>query len=592
MLPLVVLVVCTITIAQGGPIAQTEYGPVEGVEKSSGVKVFHGIPFAAPPVKDLRWKPARAPQSWSTPIPAVQSTRCPQFDIVRALHLGKEDCLHLSVYTPSQCTRETPCPVMQWIYGGAWEFGSNSFGGAYDGENLALKHGVVVVAANYRLDALGWIALAELGAEDPDSAYGNYGLRDQTFALQWTQRNVLNFGGDKNMVTIFGQSAGGFSVCQHLVSPESNGLFSHAIMQSGSCDGPWLIFDGDNAKRFGSYYADAVGCPAGNGTGAARLECLRRLPVALIMEPYINWFCPFPRPNDPYCNATALPATGGDGWTQPRTAAAPWPAILPACAPVIVWAAVTDGTRVGLPDMPLRLIQQGKINRSPTGAPLRVMMGTTQDEFALFVAIVSVVPGISLPIDSSSVRGLTKRIADYHPHWGNSTQEKILAHYPSQHYAHEAYRTVVMGTDVFFRCPTRQAARALTAAGVHVYLYHFDYKFPTYIDPASRVCELDSEIVCGVYHSSEIKYAFGNEGTSATPEQQRVGTAMSWYWAHFAKTGTPNGQSVSAGAVQPPQWPLYDTASDQHMNLNADPSVGTHLAKSSCDFFDRLPPYV
>ena len=107
---------------------------------------------------------------------------------------------------------------------------------------------MVVVAANYRLDVLGWLAMEELRKEDDEDAYGNYGLQDQRFAMQWTQRNIAAFGGDPNMVTIFGESAGGYSVCQHIVSPASDRLFSQAIVESGDCDGPWMVLDGHDAK--------------------------------------------------------------------------------------------------------------------------------------------------------------------------------------------------------------------------------------------------------------------------------------------------------------------------------------------------------
>jgi carboxylesterase type B len=146
---------------------------------------------------------------------------------------------------------------MQWIYGGAWIVGSNEDNNM---RYISSTNKVVVVAANYRLDLFGWIALQELEDEDEHNSYGNYGLRDQGFAMEWTQRNIHLFGGDKNKVTIFGESAGGFSVCQHLVRPASNGLFSHAIMESGDCDGPWLLVEGAQAKTWGKEYAKYVGC--------------------------------------------------------------------------------------------------------------------------------------------------------------------------------------------------------------------------------------------------------------------------------------------------------------------------------------------
>ena len=272
------------------PNVQTDSGPVVGNPPVAGVTVFHGIPFAAPPVGDKRWGTTAPPTPWTKPVDATKpAAECPQLDVFRWEHLGNEDCLYLSVYVPDGCTAASPCPVMQWVHGGAWILGNNFANGSYDGTPLAQK-GVVVVAANYRLDVLGWLALEELQQEAADGAFGNYGMHDQRFAFQWTQRNVLQFGGDPDQVTIFGESAGGFSVCQHLASPASNGLFSRAIVESGDCDGPWLLQAGADAKRFGDSVATAAGCPkdAADATSGARLACLRKLKVRQIMDPYVD----------------------------------------------------------------------------------------------------------------------------------------------------------------------------------------------------------------------------------------------------------------------------------------------------------------
>ena len=226
------------------PRVQTSTGELEG-RVYDGCRVFRGVPFGESPTGELRWRPPRAKAPWHGVRQATEpAAECPQLDILRGIHFGSEDCLYLSVYSPPQCTKESPCATMFWIYGGAWTIGGNGEFGLYTGEHLAMKHGVVVVSANYRLDVLGWLALGELADEDEAGAYANYGLMDQRLGMQWTRENAAAFGGDPEQVTIFGESAGGFSVCQHITSPDSNGLFSRAIMESGGCDGPFLIQDG------------------------------------------------------------------------------------------------------------------------------------------------------------------------------------------------------------------------------------------------------------------------------------------------------------------------------------------------------------
>eukprot|EP01047_Picozoa_sp_COSAG01_P063688 COSAG01_NODE_8299_length_2839_cov_1.814599_1_plen_314_part_00 len=298
---------CALALVDGAdwarrPIVHTSSGQVEG-RVVDGCHVFRGVPFANAPTGPRRWRPPQPRASWggvrSALLPAEQ---CPQLDILRGMRFGSEDCLYLSVYQPAGCNSSNPCPVMFWIYGGAWTIGGNGEFGLYTGEHLARKHGVVVIAPNYRLDVLGWLALEEL-RDERTGQYGNYGLLDQRLAMRWTQDNARAFGGNPTLVTLFGESAGGFSVCQHITSPASDRLFTRAIVESGDCDGPWLIQDGVNAKAFGDTYARLVGCPPGPG----RADCLRAKPTTKLMEPYTSWLCPpgVPRRHDPWyagCN--------------------------------------------------------------------------------------------------------------------------------------------------------------------------------------------------------------------------------------------------------------------------------------------------
>ncbi|HEX3663565.1 MAG TPA: carboxylesterase/lipase family protein [Acidobacteriaceae bacterium] len=216
---------------------KTDKGKVQGKLSDDGqVRIFLGIPFAAPPVGPLRWNPPQPDAKWKGVREATQfGDRCMQPDIFHDMHFrdpgDSEDCLTLNVWTPAK-GKHAKLPVMVWIFGGGFVAGGTSEP-RQDGTHLAHK-GVVVVSMNYRLGLFGFLALPGLAGESPQHATGNYGLMDQTEALQWVKRNISAFGGDPGNVTIFGESAGSFSVSAQMASPLAQGLFVHAIGESGA----------------------------------------------------------------------------------------------------------------------------------------------------------------------------------------------------------------------------------------------------------------------------------------------------------------------------------------------------------------------
>lgn len=525
-------------------------------------------------------------------------------------------------------TEATPCPVMQWVHGGAWILGSN---GEYDGDNLASKHSVVFVAANYRLDSLGWLALEELQNETEDASFGNYGLLDQQMALKWTQDNIRKFGGDPNKVTVFGESAGGFAVCQHLTAPGSNGLFSRAIVQSGDCDGPWLVLAGKNAKRFGDELTTELGCPK-VASAAARVACLRGKTVSQILDPYIRWLCPIPEPNNVWCNKTRRVSHAVDDGSNlvhaaPQAAAAaaapflsafnrknrdrshrffantsssnglsgkkkkkrktekPWPTPRPPLAPIGGFVAVVDG--VVLPDTPLRMIKQGKINTSPSGEKLQVIIGTNRDEMALFMIALGIIldgKQVELPVTNFDLELMAEHMVAYHDNWENATTvAAVLKAYPVAEFATPTVRAIKATTDAIFRCGSRRSARALSEQGIVTYLYSFEFESDSYKDPASPGCTATAGLGCGVYHSAEIKYAFDNYAGD-DPNGYTMASIMSEMWTHFAKHGTPN-----VPGSQWATWPEYQKETDLSIKLLQLPRLESGLAKAGCDFWDQLP---
>jgi para-nitrobenzyl esterase len=247
-------------------------GDVQGLAVD-GVCEFLGIPYAAPPVGDLRWQPPRDASHWQQPLQATKfANTCAQPQRgVFAAPSDTEDCLYLNVFTPK--TAPDPAarqPVMVWFHGGGLFSGESN---DYDGTKLARRGNVVVVTINYRVGALGFFSHPAINAEG--HPYANYGIMDQQFALQWVKRNIAAFGGDPGYVTIFGQSGGGTAVMSNLVSPLSKGLFHRAINQSGTRIGvtpPAMML------KLGEEFAAEAGCTD------QRAKCLRSLTVQQVLE--------------------------------------------------------------------------------------------------------------------------------------------------------------------------------------------------------------------------------------------------------------------------------------------------------------------
>ena len=244
---------------------------------ADGVNAFKGVPFAAPPVGQLRW---RAPQ----PVVPWQGVKTAQAYAPACAQTAawipdpkSEDCLYLNVWAPAQAQK---LPVIVWIHGGGYYGGTGAQPG-YDGGNLA-RRGVVVVTINYRLGIFGFFAHPELTAESPDKASGNQGMEDQVAALRWVRQNIAAFGGDPARVTIMGESAGGESVAVLVASPLAKGLFQRAISQSGNFAMP---IDASENALFDRTAAEQAGVAFTRAVGAKRLADLRALPVAALQKP-------------------------------------------------------------------------------------------------------------------------------------------------------------------------------------------------------------------------------------------------------------------------------------------------------------------
>jgi para-nitrobenzyl esterase len=274
LIPMFVVFFTVLGIAQQPSPVKVDGGILQG-KTEDGLTVYKGIPFAAPPVGDLRWRAPQPAAIWEgikqvtdfAPGP-IQGGNPPS---------GKsEDCLYLNVWTPVISAKDK-IPVLVWIYGGGFGAGATSEAN-YSGENLA-KKGVVLVSIAYRVGQLGFFVHPELSAENPNHVSGNYGLLDMITGLQWVKKNIAAFGGDPNKVTIFGESAGGIAVSMLCASPLAKGLFQGAISQSGGNFGPPrpTTFPGENQKRLAD--AERAGEAYLKSAGVSSIAELRKLPA-------------------------------------------------------------------------------------------------------------------------------------------------------------------------------------------------------------------------------------------------------------------------------------------------------------------------
>ena len=313
-------------------VVDTSAGAVRGtagVSDGRGFRTFQGIPYAASPAGERRWQPPAEPPRWDGVRDATgPGLRCVQDTRVDPDY-GRptgEDCLNLTVWSPQGARPADPRPVMVWIHGGGFLNGSSDI---YDARWLATRGDIVVVTVNYRLGALGFLAHPALAGPH---AGGNYGLADQQASLRWVRENIAAFGGDPARVTIAGESAGAMSVCDHLVAPESAGLFRAAILQSGPCQAQAGL---PEARRVSLDYAAGVGCP----DPATARECLLGLPADRL--------------------------EGGPGYAR-------------------LGGVMLSGPVTGTPRLP---VPPATVADRPPTAPVPVLIGSTADEYTLFAAL-------------------------------------------------------------------------------------------------------------------------------------------------------------------------------------------------------------
>ncbi|WP_335998587.1 carboxylesterase/lipase family protein [Halorientalis halophila] len=486
-----------------GPEVETESGTVEG-EDEGDYHAFRGVPYAHQPVGERRFRPPE------TPAPSWEGTRdatdfgplAPQPVLATSFlgvdvgkFVGEEDgCLNCNVWAPADADPGEK-PVMFWIHGGAFNFGSNRFPGG----NLAATGDVVVVAVNYRLNALGFFAHPEITAENP-SAPANAGYLDVRAGLEWVQRNVEAFGGDPDNVTIFGESAGGHAVLTLLTDPETEGLFHRAISQSGPITDP--LYSLSELEARGAEAAEELGCADGDA-----LACLREQDPESLAEAY---------------GVSGALAVGGD----------PDPDLPGVAQPGLVFG--VDGEVV--PEHPATRIANGDFHDVP------VIAGGNADEYQFFLEFAGDTVPESATAYDDWLDAAYGRFAD-----------RVRDAYPADAYDSLETAYVDLLSDEFFLCSDAAVVDAVRDHGGTAYRYVFD-------DTPTIPVTLLSEDP-GAYHTAELSYVFGQTVTQQGlptgimgPGDWKLRDRMQAYWSNFAESGDPNGSSGS----DLPAWPAVD----------------------------------
>jgi para-nitrobenzyl esterase len=458
-------------------VVATESGPVRGIA-AAGARRFLGIPYAAAPVGALRWRAPQPAPPWDGVRDAsTLGTACPQtIPVVDAVVGDDEDCLTVNVVTPDPAPRRAP--VMVWLHGGGFIARDSLFGRVTLGDRLAAEEGVVVVSLHYRLGQLGFLAHRALSAEDPaHPSSGNYGIEDQAAALAWVRRNIAAFGGDPDNVTLFGQSAGGWSTCVHLAAASSRGLFARAIVQSGVCTVP--LPDLAAAQEQGERFAAAVGC----GDAADVAACLRALPPGVLLRGL---------PADP----SIFLLEGDHG----------------------LWRPVVDGFVLDQ--------QVADALRDGGGSDGAVLFGANADEGSFFVLAAHEYRGVPL---SAGIYPERLRVV-----FGAERAAAGAARYPLDAFASPADALAGAVGDGLLACPTFEGARLL-AATRDTWVYRLETRAVPYGLGAPLL--LDP----GAFHSAELPLVFGvPDGAPFTPPLEQLSAELRHAWASFARTGDPD----------------------------------------------------
>lgn len=506
--------------------------------KGREIFAFQGIPYAKPPVGELRFKPPQPAEPWTGVLDAtkeapvcVQRGLFPSDIEIR----GQEDCLYLNVYTPRiprNGENATPLDVMVWIHGGGWFTGSGNtdmFGPQY-----LLDKDIILVTLNYRLGLIGFLSTEDAACP------GNNGMKDQVAALRWVRDNIASFGGNPNSVTIFGESAGGGSTHFHMLSPASKGLFHRAISQSGTSACAWALTPPGRPKLLAEQVADVFNCPV--QPSSELISCLRKQDAHKL-----------------YGAEYLIPAER----------------ILPITFTPVIETQVGEGDEIFIGDYPMKILLSGDLGLVPW------MVGITSREGGLFPIFLfgpdeskvklEESPVIKMLLDNPEDKSLVKKVAQktQEYYFGN----KRITYAPNS-------GIVDMITDLFFLAGTNSAARLHSKRRAQVYYYLFDYRGTNSFSTVA----MNSTADYGAVHLDDVLYLFPQDfvfrNSKLTAEDESMVDTMTTLWTNFAHTGNP------APTWKPVSSPdALDYVRIAHDGLHP----GQGLLKERSEFWETFP---
>ncbi|PPK41755.1 para-nitrobenzyl esterase [Trinickia symbiotica] len=536
-------------LSSDGPVIHTASGAVRGVTRD-GINMFLGIPYASPPVGDLRWRPPQPAKPWSGVRAATHfastCAQATQFGVFAGPVSTSEDCLYLNVFVAKGAPKNAKRPVIVWLHGGANLSGESD---DYDASKLATggPDGVetVVVTINYRLGVLGLFSNPAINSEG--HPWGNYTILDQQAALRWVQQNIAAFGGDPTKVAIAGQSAGAVNIGVHMLSPLSKGLFSRAISQSSPGFTAWYL-PRTIQDQLSANFTKQAGCPE---SGEESAKCLRNLSVARILqiEGTPKSFNMVVSPS-PFVDGTILPSSPEQAW------------------------------------------QAGNFNKVP------LLGGSTKDEYMFFTGAAEYFTGP--PQSSLTAKEYAAKTAGGQPcdfcNFEFSFRSDAAAQYPLSSYGDDPMMAMDRIESDPIKCRELHVLNMISKR-VPTYAYDFSYRNAPYYYPKMSgyrplaAHTIDIQFLFPKWHGGPLGVNLDQETgqpRELNAQETKLSDEMVAEWTNFADTGNPNGKGDAP-------WPRFTGGDDAKYFVQDIPtsleSVAEFRKQYQCDFWDPRIKY-